>query len=383
VRVFATAHPGCEAILERELRSLGVGGGLIGQGGVELEVDEATVARLNLELRTAGRILVRMAEFSARTFPELERHAIRLGWEQYLGAGAAAHFRVTAKKSKLNHERAIAERLTRALQQRSPATVMVESRSEVLDQDDDPASVPRVQRFVVRLHRDTCTISADSSGPLLHRRGYRIETGKAPLRETLAASLLLAIEWDGDTPLLDPMCGSGTIPIEAAMMAARIPAGLRRRFSFERWPLFAGTDVSALRAGLEAARRPIERGLILGSDRDAGVVAAAEANAERAGLHESVHWHRAAVSAMEPRSTTGWVVTNPPYGGRLGDRRALRDLYAQLGNVLRRRFAGWRVALISADRMLEGQVGLAWRTLATTENGGLPVRFLMADITGK
>ena len=383
MRAFATAHPGCEPILARELADLGVAAAEIVTGGVEFEADDRTLALANIGLRTAGRVLVRIVEFGARSFAELERRAYRVPWEQFIGEGVGGHFRVTAKKSKLSHERGIAERLGRALLQRAPTTALVQARGEVESEDHDVSILPTIQRFVVRFHRDVCTISADASGPLLHRRGYRVETGKAPLRETLAASLVLASGWDGLTALLDPLCGSGTIPIEAAMIARRIAPGLTRRFSFERWPVIAASLVDSVRRELAAGVRSPSGVPILGSDRDAGAVAAASANADRAGVGDAIQWKRASLSAIDPPGGPGWVVTNPPYGARLGDRVELRNLYAQLGNVLRRGCPGWRVAMVSADRMLDGQVGLDWRVLATTENGGLPVRFVAAEVPSR
>lgn len=360
--------------------ALGVGGLEVVPGGVAFHADERTVVRANIGLRTAGRVLVRMGEFGARTFPELERHGNRVPWERFVGDGVAAHVRVTAKKSRLYHERGIAERLVRALLERCPTTTVVEARGEADGEDREVLTLPSIQRFVVRFHRDVCTISADSSGPLLHRRGYRVELGKAPFRETLAASLLVAAGWEGTVPLVDPMCGSGTIPIEAAMMARRIPPGLKRRFTCERWPAIPVALVESIRAEFAAGIRPIAEAAITGSDRDAGAIEAATANAERAGVGANVRWRRAALSAIEPAATPGWVITNPPYGTRIGERTRLRDLYSQLGNVLRRRCPGWRVAMVSADRMLEGQVGLDWRELAATENGGLKVRFVAAEV---
>jgi putative N6-adenine-specific DNA methylase len=379
VAAFATAHPGCEGILELELRALGVEGTTVEPGGVGFPATRSTLVLANLALRTAGRVLVRVAEFHARSFPELERHGNKLDWDRFLGEIGSVHFRVTAKKSRLNHERAIAERLEKALIRRCPGMIVVAGRSDAADEDQDVFQLPTIQRFVVRLHRDICTISADSSGPLLHRRGYRTEIGKAPLRETLAASLILATGWDGSVPLSDPFCGSGTIPIEAAMIALRIPPGAKRRFSFERWPGF-DLVVDSIRSRLLAAADPGPAVAIDGSDRDAGVVVAAAANAGRAGVGQMVRFRQAAISAMPAAPAPGWVITNPPYGERIGNRDSLRDLYAQLGHVLRRRRPGWRLAMISVDRALDREVALDWRELVRTENGGRPVRFLTATI---
>lgn len=349
-------------------------------GGVEFECDERMLVQANIALRTSGRVLIRVAEFKARTFPELERHGARIPWERFVARGGA-HFRVTTKKSRLYHERGIAERLAVTLLERCPGTAVVEARGEADVEEHEVTELPTIQRFVVRFHRDTCTISADSSGPLLHRRGYRLDGAKAPLRETLAASLLLATGWDGTTPLIDPLCGSGTIPIEAAMMARRIPPGLTRRFSFERWPAIPTSLVESIREEYAAAIRPTAAAAIAGSDRDAGAIHSATANAQRAGVGSDISWRRGAISSLVPGvEGGGWIITNPPYGARVGERKALRDLYAQIGNVLRRSCPGWRIAMISADRMLEAQVGMEWRELASIENGGLNVRFVAGDV---
>ena len=163
----------------------------------------------------------------------------------------------------------------------------------------------------MRLFRDECTVSADASGELLHRRGYRLATAKAPLRETLAAAMLVGTGWDGSAPLIDPMCGSGTIPIEAALLARRMPPGMTRRFAFMRWP---GHDRAAWERLVEQAREralPRAPAPILGSDRDAGAVAASVANAERAGVAGDVEWRRAAISAIDAAAGAGLGCDQP------------------------------------------------------------------------
>jgi putative N6-adenine-specific DNA methylase len=237
------------------------------------------------------------------------------------------------------------------------------------DVDDDEN-----QLVVVRVLHDRCTISIDSSGALLHRRGYRLATAKAPLRETLAAALLLAGEWDPLTPLVDPMCGSGTIAIEGALLARRIAPGLRRSFSFAGWPEF---DVALWDRLLDEARSlvlPRAPAVIQGSDRDAGAIEAARANAERAGVSADVEFTRRALSAIEPPAGPGWLVTNPPYGARVGESDRLRNLYSQLGHVLRAKCPGWTVALLSADSRLDSRLGVDLRTALKTRNGGIAVR---------
>ncbi len=223
--------------------------------------------------------------------------------------------------------------------------------------------------------RDRFVISADASGDLLHRRGYRLETAKAPLRETLAAAMLLGCGWDGTVPLVDPFCGSGTIPIEAALLARRIPPGLHRRFAFEAWPDFDAQPVGQRSAPTRSRGSCRVRRLIVGSDRDAGAIEASRANAARAGVAGNIEFRNVPLSAMDPLPGTGLLLTNPPYGARIGEEKALRNLYAQLGNVARTRLPGWRVALLGANPRLEGTGGrAAARGLAHQQwrNSGAP-----------
>jgi putative N6-adenine-specific DNA methylase len=366
---FAVAAPGLEPLVGDELRALGAMYPLEldepEPGGVAFRTDLRGLYAANLHLRVASRVLVRIGAFHAAAFHELERHAARLPWGQFVAAGRAVEFRVTSRKSRLYHQDAIAERLMAAVTARGSGT---------------PATDEPPQEFVVRLFRDECTVSADASGDLLHRRGYRLATAKAPLRESLAAAMLAAAGWPGTAPLVDPMCGSGTIPIEAALLARHVPPGLGRGFAFERWPghdASAWSDVLALARARMLSRAPAP---ILGSDRDAGAIAAAAANAERAGVALDIEWHRAAISAIEPPLGPGWIVTNPPYGVRVGERRRLRDLYAQLGNVVRRRCPGWEVAFLSAHPELERQTGLPLTSRFVTENGGIRVRLVQGRV---
>lgn len=374
---FAVAVPGLEALVAGELAQLagdGLAVGALEPGGVSFRADQGGLYAANLWLRLASRVLLRLGSFHARAFNELERRGRRISWGDIVPPGASVRFRVTSRKSKLYHQDAVAERLL------ALSGGVAASHAGVRDHGDGEEEETEAQEFVVRLYRDECTISADASGALLHRRGYRLATAKAPLRETLAAAMLVGSGWDGVAPLVDPMCGSGTIPIEAARLARRIPPGLDRPFAFERWPSYEPERWRALR---DAARGQVlvrAPGPVAGSDRDAGAIAAAAANAERAGVAGDISWRRAAISAIEPGETPGWLVSNPPYGVRIGDRAGLRDLYAQLGNVVRRRCPGWQVALLTAHRQLEGQLRLPLTVRWEAENGGVPVRLVQARV---
>jgi putative N6-adenine-specific DNA methylase len=242
----------------------------------------------------------------------------------------------------------------------------------------DANAVDGSQLIVVRVERDRCTVSVDSSGELLHRRGYRQAVARAPLRETLAATMLAAVRYDASRPLVDPFCGSGTVVIEAAMMARDIAPGLQRAFGAEAWPETPGTVWREAREAARARIKPAAEAPLIGSDRDAGAIDAARANAARAGVSADVEFVPRALSDLVVPASPGLLLTNPPYGVRVGESGALRDLFARLGQVARTRCPGWRVALLSGDRTLEGHTGLRFREVLRTTNGGLPVRVVTA-----
>lgn len=374
---FAIVAPGLETLALAEARTLGLPAELeSGGGGVAWRGDLRSVLLANAGLRIASRVVVRLAAFEARSFAELERHARQIPWSRIVSPGSAVRFRVTCKKSKLYHSDAVAQRLADAVTRAVPGV-----RAEGASGAEEDAAHDDAQLFVVRLLRDQCTVSADSSGALLHRRGYRQATAKAPLRETIAAALVAASGWDGASPLLDPFCGSGTIPIEAALRARDRAPGAMRTFAAERWPGVSRTVGDRIRAELAERARTDTLGPIVGSDRDAGAIAAAVGNAERAGVTGDVAFAVHTLSAVTfPAGGRGWVVTNPPYGVRVGDAGRVRDLWAQLGHVLREHGRGWRVALLSPDPALERQLGVPLTVVAQTSNGGIPVRLVVGDV---
>jgi putative N6-adenine-specific DNA methylase len=374
--VFCIAAPGLAPLVVGELAALGIAARVVeGGAGAAFAGDTRALYAANLHLRTATRVVVRVARFHATSFAELERACRRIPWERFVGEGEPpARLSVTCRKSKLYHSDAVAERVARSLDERVGGS---RAESPTIAADDEETS--EAPLFLVRLERDECTISADSSGELLHRRGYRHATAKAPLRETIAAAMVLASGWDGEAPLVDPFCGSGTIAIEAALIARRAAPGMHRHFAFERWPTFDSSLWEALRADAIGAQRSEAPGRIVATDRDAGAIEAAEGNAARAGVSNEIELHRRAVSASEAPTGVGLVVTNPPYGVRVGE-RDLRDLYARFGDVLRTKFSGWNVALLSANPRLAGQLGLDLEERLETMNGGIRVKLLTGNI---
>lgn len=374
---FAICAPGLEPLVHDELTELSIACEPI-PGGVAWRGSSSTIAMANLWSRIATRVVVRIGSFRARTFFELERHAKKIEWDRYVTPGSAIRFRVTCRKSKLYHSDAVAQRFQEAVARRIGGDIVVAEAG-----DDEAERESSAQLFIARFDRDVCTVSADTSGALLHRRGYRQAIAKAPLRETLAAAMLRGANWMGRTPLVDPMCGSGTIAIEGAMIARRIPPGLDRTFAFLKWP-DAETDrwqelLTHGRAQILKAS-PVR---IAASDRDAGAIEAAKSNAERAGVLGDVELAVQAISAaVAPPGGPGALITNPPYGERLGDSDAIRNLYAQMGNTARKNFAGWTFGMLSPEASLDAQTKLPLAERFKTTNGGIPVRFVVGEVSG-
>ncbi len=396
---FAIAAPGLAPLVAAELEALGVTVGRVEPAGVAFTATPATLFRVNCWSRLATRIVVRLDTFTARDFATLEKRARRVPWRDVLAPDVTAELSVTCRKSRLYHSDAVAERIARGIQGAVPGVRIAAAASDDVDdgatEDTAVSGVasetppeasappsrmdarPRTQRLLVRIDRDVCTISADASGALLHRRGWRLDTGKAPLRETLAAALLVASGWPGDAPLVDPMCGAGTIAIEAALSARRIAPGLSRSFACEFWP---GVDPEIARTVREAAREAVRADLpapIIAADRDAGAIEATRTNAERAGVSGGLtimHQPLSAtdLAALGPR---GWLVTNPPYGIRTGNPATLRALWGRLGAVVRAGGPGWTLGTVVPDPALGRELRVPLERVVSTTTGGRPVIF--------
>jgi putative N6-adenine-specific DNA methylase len=345
LRGFAQCIPGLEALVVEELRALGIHPDKPTTGGVPFPATARQLYAANLHSRCASRILLRVTKESVRTFAELEELARSIDWSAWVSDGAT--FRVTATRSRLHHTDAIAQRFT-AVTGEGP------------------------QLVVLRLDHDHLQVSIDTSGEPLHKRGWRPDVAAAPLRETLAAGAIMAAGWDRTSPLIDPFCGSGTIPIEAATMALVLPPGRLRAFAFESWPSYEpGTWASVehtARAAADAAPAPPA---ILGTDRDDGAVATTRSNAELAGVGDVVAVGRATISDLAPPpSARGWLVSNPPWGDRL---KSGADLYARIGQVVRERLEGWAVALVVGDPKMAAATGLDLEERLTASAGGAPL----------
>jgi len=373
---FAVSQPGIEPLLYQELKELGLvkdpkADFIPGEGGVSFHSPLEGIYRTNLWLRTANRVLLRLGRFHAVHLAELRYKAGDLPWEKFLLPGQPVSIRATCHHSKLYHSGAVSERIAGAINDHFKKSI------KVVPYNDD---LPEAQLILVRMDHDECMVSIDTSGEPLHRRGYRLALAKAPLRETLAVAMILAAGWDRNSLLLDPFCGSGVIPIEAAMLAGRIAPGVGRKFSFMNFPGFQETIwKDALTKAVGGIHPPASP--ILGSDRDAGAVQAARDNANRAGVGEWIEFRQAAISAIHPPdSPHGWVVTNPPYGVRISSGNDLRALYTQFGQVLRQYCPGWQVAYLCNDERLATQTRLIFGKGLSMNNGGIPVKLTRATV---
>ncbi len=359
----AVGAPGLGGLLAGEMAELGLISPRLARaeemssGRVEFVGGAAAMMRANFRLRLAERVFERLAEFRAASAPELARGLSRVDWKRVLAPGAGLRTRLRARGTPLNCERAVAALVARAAGAR-------------------PTAEPGAALVGVDIDGERARVEFDTSGEPLHRRGYRLATAKAPLKETLAAALLAAAGWDGRAALFDPMCGSGTIAIEAALRASGIAPGARRRFAFEARPDLDAAAWSRERARAEPCARPFPR--LVAADRDAGAVAAARANAERAGVGGRIEFSVRALSEAPAIAGPGLLAVNPPYGERVGAGRDLRALYARLGEVARGLGEGWGAALVCADPALARAAGLPFGPGLPTLNGGISVRIFAA-----
>jgi putative N6-adenine-specific DNA methylase len=363
--IFLAAPPGLEPLLAEEARAAGFTGVSARPGGVALQGGWPEVWRANLELRGASRVLARVAQFRAMHLAQLDKRARRVDWAALLRPDVPVKVEASCRASRIYHAGAAAERVQRAI-------------AEVLM---PPADGAEGLRLMVRIEDDLCTLSVDTSGEPLHRRGHKQALNPAPMRETLAALFLRACGYDGTEPVVDPMCGAGTFVIEAAEIAAGLLPGRSRAFAFER---LANFDAAAWERMKARPAAPATALRFHGSDRDAGAIAMSRANAERAGVAAVTRFERAPISALAcPEGPPGLVIVNPPYGGRIGNRKLLFGLYATLGKVLAERFAGWRIGLVTADEGLARATGLNFAPPGpVVPHGGLKVRLWQAGPLG-
>lgn len=347
-QLVAPCHFGLEAVLKREIYDLGYEITQVEDGRVTFEGDAEAICRANVFLRTAERVLLLVGRFRATTFDELFEGVKALPWEEYLPKDAKFWVKKASSiKSKLFSSSDIQSIVKKAVVERLKREYEVEWFPE------DGAAYP----IRVFLLKDEVMITLDTSGESLHKRGYRTMTSKAPLTETLAAALLMLTPWKADRIFVDPFCGSGTFPIEAAMMAANIAPGMHREFIAEQWTNLI--DRKLWYETVEEAEEMVDTSVsvdIQGYDIDGEVVKAARENAKRAGVADMIHFQERQVSELRHPKKYGFIVTNPPYGERLEDKKDLPELYTQIGEAYRN-LDSWSMYMITSYEDTEKYIG--------------------------
>jgi len=373
--MFASCAPGIEPWLEREIRELEMGSvdhdsaptNIVQDvGGVRFEGDQLTMAHALVGLGLAARLLIRIASFPVTELSKLDSYVGRLSWTGWLKRDAPRVIRATAKKSRLYHSGAIEQRVMQGIARR-------------MKDSPPPADVDTIEQaasLVVRMDHDICTISLDASGQPLHRRGYRLNPSLAPLREDIARAVVLASAWDRQRPLIDPLCGSGTLLIEAAMLASNWPPGVGRSFGIEPTALAEKVSMDAVKQDRMTRVKPLSV-LIFGSDRDERAIAATKENLS--GLDFPIQLAVSPLSATELPQQPLSIVTNPPWGGRVSADQHLNPLYRSIGDLRRRAEAGSSLALVTSRRELAYKTGIPLRSAFLTDAGGTKVNAFVED----
>jgi putative N6-adenine-specific DNA methylase len=366
---FAVVIPGLEKIVEAELNALSAHEVQAKEAGVSFCGSMDTLCRVNLRARSVTRVLVRLAEFKALSFPELYNKSYKIAWERYIPAEIEVQVRAACHRSRLIHS----GRVEKAVRDAIAARLSLSGSSAALGTGD-------VQQITVRLENDHCTISIDSSGERLDRRGYRLQPGRAPIRETVAASILQWMHWDIAEPLLVPMCGSGTFAVEAAMMGLGRAVNLSHEFSFLHWPMLNSRRLLRLMEKASGMEKSVPLA-IEATDIDPGILQQAINNAEAAGVKDAIHFFQRDVrdlSESEAPTGKGLIVCNPPYGDRIkGDVTAL---YKYLGGLLQGALKGWRMAIIVPDKACESALGLPAKRRLKIKHGGKWVQVLHLEL---
>ena len=360
--IFIACVPGLENELLAEINKTGFKQTKLMVGGINFIGGWRDVWRANFYLRGATKVLVRFASFRATHLAQLDKLSHKLDWGTLLQHGKSFRVETVCRKSKLYHSGAVTQRISKAI-------------SDKIDAKEDPKSNVVIK---TRISSDICTISLDSSGEGLHKRGYKNATGKAPIRETLAALYLQKMKFDGSQVVYDPMCGSGTIVIEAAQIALGLPAGRNRTFSFMELPSFQKDEFEKL-TKIKHKKVNLK---FYGSDRDKGAIQNSIKNSKMANVETICQFETSSISgAIPPTQEPGIVLVNPPYGKRVGNRKNLFALYRSLGQTLSEKFVDWQVGIITSDPGLAKATGLKFLDISSTvDNGGIKVQLYKTKI---
>jgi putative N6-adenine-specific DNA methylase len=374
-RFFAATSPGFEAACLKELikRLPAIDQAGITPGGVEFEGRLEDGFRANLNLHLPNRILMRISTFKSTNFRQLEKKTDHLAWELYVRPGSRPKVHVATRHCRLRHSGAIAERLTRIINERLSG---FESEQHLLETAKSHADI------FVRGVDDHFSVSIDSSGDLLYRRGLKEHTGKAPLRETLAAGALLMAGYDGSEPLLDPLCGTGTFSLEGALMTKRIPAGWFRDFAFKCWPSFREKRWNYIKRQAKSEIVQSQRPVIFASDIDGEACQKLEACIRKYHLADTVQVQQIDFFNLDPLELTdrsGTVCINPPYGRRLGQRKEAEAFFRGVGDKLMQAYRGWKLVLLAPSRKMADMLPFQAQSIPI-RHGGLKLILLIGKI---
>lgn len=369
---FATVARGLERLAAQELEQLGAATVEPGFCGVAFAGDRTLLYQVNLWARLPFRILMKLHEFPCQDADDLYRGIQTIDWAQYLTPDLTLAVNATGKGEQLNHTHFTALQVKRA--------IVDQQQDRLGDRSDVELHSPDVQ-ISVHIDRNVCTVNLDSSGKSLHRRGYRPAVGAAPLKESLAAALIQLSGWQPEQMFYDPLCGSGTLPLEASLKALNIAPGLfRDRFGFETW-LDADLDLlGKLIQEAEANQRESLPAPIWGSDRDEAVIEQAIANATNCSVLNHVYFASIDLEDVAAPASSGVVFCNPPYGERLGRDSDLGAFYKRLGDILKQRFKGWTAFVLSGNKELAQSIGLKSSQRFSVYNGTLPCQLMKYEL---
>ncbi|MEM7581558.1 MAG: class I SAM-dependent RNA methyltransferase [Mastigocoleus sp.] len=369
---FATVARGLEAIAAQELENLGGKSVEAGFCGVEFKGDISLLYRVNLWARLPFRILFKVHQFRCQTPQDLYKGIQTIDWQNYLTPAQTLAVNATGKNEQLNHTHFTALQVKNAI---------VDQQQKDFDERSDIEVKSPDLRVNVHIRNELCTVSLDSSGSSLHRRGYRPAVGAAPLKESLAAALIQLSEWESEQMFYDPLCGSGTLPIEACLKSLNIAPGLfRESFGFETWRDFDSSLWNKLLEEAEASQLDKLKASIWGSDRNEDVIEQAKINARNSGVDTSIWFSQMELSEIAAPADSGVLFCNPPYGERLGKDRDLGAFYKLLGDVLKQQFKGWTAFVLSGNKELSKYIGLKSSQRIAVYNGTLPCQLMKYEL---
>ncbi len=362
VKCFAAITPGLEPALVDELGDLGLRA-REEPGGASFTTDARGLALVHMHCRVASRVTVEIGAARVKNLDGLAARMREQPWKKYVWPGQPIEVSASLKGSRLRHRESVQKKAQNAVKDalRGPRL--------------PGPKAPRVPaKLIVRIHDDRAIFAVDATGELLHRRGWRKATAKAPIRENLAAAILRLADWDPGEALVDGMCGSGTFVIEAATICEGLAPGAHRDFAFERWPCTEAAVVAKVR---KAARKPAaldSSSAILGGDRDPGAITASRTNARRAGVERRIQLVQSELAELDAPAPRGLVVLNPPYGRRIGKASAIGPFFRDVGRALKNHFAGWRLAILLTAPRHTGALGMSGlEPVVSFKNGGIPV----------